>query len=435
MIYVGVPEKNATAALRKRIQDCKLGKSGYVYVLSGDPATRGQYVVSKGGARDGENILDTTDADGNKVIRDIIAKAETLGPAESAEHRYRWKNADDPGPRWKTVSLVHFKPWNWVIGASMTDDEFTEAARQIEAVAVQGRKVQAGVAAGAIIMAAAMAWVVSGRISSQIQQIAHQLLEGSEQVRQASDQIANAGQQVAESATTQAAASEETTSSIEEMRVQSKQTSQFTNGARELMDENIRKSGDSLKAMVEMTRKMGEIREDSAKMKGIVNSITEIAFQTNLLALNAAVEAARAGEHGRGFAVVAEEVRNLATRSAEAAKNTQSLLESTVQRVAATADSLQGINDNFEGIVESATLMGEKLDQITEGSKQMLIGMDQIATAAGNSSTTAQSNAANAEESAAAAEELSSQANCMTQLVGQLRETIEGSSGRRKVAV
>jgi methyl-accepting chemotaxis protein len=328
--------------------------------------------------------------------------------------------------------LTYFKPWGWVIGASMTEDEFTEAAVRVEAMAASGRRVQLAVAIGSLVMAVVLAWSLSGYIARRVGIIVEQLSQGADEVRSASSQIANSGQEIAQAAGILAAASEETTSSIEEMRAQTRHATEFTSGARELMAENIRKSGASLKAMSEMTRHMSEIQADSAKMTHIVQSITDIAFQTNLLALNAAIEAARAGEHGKGFAVVSEEVRRLATRSAEAARNTQELLEATIERVARSTSSIKNVNDDFSGIVESATSMGEKLDQIATSSAELIGGIDQIAAAAGDTSASSQSNAANAEESSAAAEELSAQAAVMRQLVAELTAVVHGGVSPRE---
>jgi len=200
----------------------------------------------------------------------------------------------------------------------------------------------------------------------------------------------------------------------------------MTRGTQALMNQNIENSGQSLKAIVDITIKINQIVADSDKMGEIIKTIDQIAFQTNLLALNAAVEAARAGEAGAGFAVVADEVRNLATKSTEAARTTQSLLDETISRISQVSDSISTMNKNFEGIVESATVIGEKTDSITSASLEIAKGLEQIATATTEIDKITQQIASNSEESAAASEELSAQAEEMGAVVAELTRMVYG---------
>lgn len=123
MLYVGTLLKNAEARIRQAIIQTKVGQTGYVFVLGGKGRQRGQYVVSKDGERDGENIWDSRDSDGNFMIRSMVEKATTLGPGELATERYRWQNPGETFPRWKTARLAYYAPWDWVIGTSAYDDE------------------------------------------------------------------------------------------------------------------------------------------------------------------------------------------------------------------------------------------------------------------------------------------------------------------------
>ncbi len=161
-------------------------------------------------------------------------------------------------------------------------------------------------------------------------------------------------------------------------------------------------------------------------MSQIIKTIDEIAFQTNLLALNAAVESARAGEAGAGFSVVAGEVRNLAMRAAEAAKNTQHLLDSTVSGVSQAAQSMRDINDDFEGIIESATMIGDKTAAITEQSRIQAAGIEQISLAVKEIDRVIQDVAASSQESASASEELSAMATEMKGYVNDLLTIVVG---------
>jgi methyl-accepting chemotaxis protein len=203
----------------------------------------------------------------------------------------------------------------------------------------------------------------------------------------------------------------------------------------ELMKENLRKSGDSLRSIVSLNSRMNEMEADSGEIRKVTKTIDEIAFQTNLLALNAAVEAARAGAAGTGFAVVAEEVRALARRSAEAAKGTQNLLDNMASRIRESAEATKSINENFEAILETATAMGDKSERITAAGREILMGLDQISKAADQSSQAAQTVAAISEETGSASEELNAQASSMREIVNRLDTVVHGNHAAHHASV
>jgi methyl-accepting chemotaxis protein len=175
--------------------------------------------------------------------------------------------------------------------------------------------------------------------------------------------------------------------------------------------------GKGSQSLAEGASEQASSLEETSK---IIKTIDEIAFQTNLLALNAAVEAARAGEAGAGFAVVAEEVRNLAMRSAEAAKGTANLIEGTVKKIKDGSDLVTATNKAFTEVATSASKVGELVSEIAAASNEQAQGIEQVNKAVTEMDKVTQQNAANAEESASASEEMSAQAEQMRGIVGEL---------------
>ena len=280
-----------------------------------------------------------------------------------------------------------------------------------------------------LLIVGPITFLITRSITRPILRVAEDLSMASTETASAAAQLGVAGNSLVETASLEAAGSEESAASVNEMRDQVRKSNGFTDGASNIMKENIRKSAESLRAIVEMNQRMGEMEADSGEMHKVIKTIDELAFQTNILALNAAVEAARAGAAGTGFAVVAEEVRALAMRSAEAAKRTQNLFDNMARRVTEGAAATKGINDNFEAIVETATELGDKFEKITVTGQEISQGLDQVTTAAEQNADAAQKVAAISEETSAASEELGAQASAMRDIVNRLDQIVHGTRG------
>lgn len=272
----------------------------------------------------------------------------------------------------------------------------------------------------AVLLGAAVAFFITRSITKPINHIVHGLNNGADQVAAASGQVLSASQSLAEGSAEQAASIEETSSSLEEMSSMTKQNADNAGQANTLVSEAGRTIGWANRSMTELTTSMEGISNASEETQKIIKTIDEIAFQTNLLALNAAVEAARAGEAGAGFSVVAEEVRNLAMRSADAAKGTAELIEATIKKVGNGSELVNRTGEAFTEVSTSAGKLGKLVSEISAASGEQAQGIEEVNKAVTEMDKVVQQNAANAEESASASEELNGQAEQMKAMVGEL---------------
>lgn len=242
-----------------------------------------------------------------------------------------------------------------------------------------------------------------------------------EQVNLGANQVSDGSQALAQGATEQASSIQELTASIAEIADQTKNNASDANRARELTTEVMASAEKGSIHMVEMQQSMMAINQSSKDISKIIKVIDDIAFQTNILALNAAVEAARAGAHGKGFAVVAEEVRTLAARSAEAAKQTTGLIEGSITKVREGTkiadDTAEALKDIVGGIEKFTAITGN----IAHATNEQATGIAQINTGIDQVAQVVQQNSATAEQSAAASQELSGQAELLKQSIGQFQ--------------
>jgi len=290
-----------------------------------------------------------------------------------------------------------------------------EAYTESDVVYASARNLVIGLIIGGAVLGLALGALIARWFTVallEVAEIANSLASASQQLSAASEEISSGAQEQASNLEETASSLEEITSTVKQNADNAQQANQLANGSREVAE----KGGEVVSNAVEG---MNEINKASKKIADIITAIDEIAFQTNLLALNAAVEAARAGEQGRGFAVVAGEVRNLAQRSAAAAKEIKGLIQDSVRKVETGSELVNQSGQTLQEIVTSVKRVTDIVAEIAAASREQSSGIDQVSRAVAQMDQVTQANASQTEELSSTAQALAAQAQQLQDVVGR----------------
>jgi methyl-accepting chemotaxis protein-2 (aspartate sensor receptor) len=443
-LYVGVDITADMADLKERIRAGKVGETGYFYVLSAAPGnTYGDLIVHP--AKEGTNLLASRDANGHEFIKEMLEKKSGL-------IKYDWQNPGESTTREKIVAYAGFKDWNWVVAGGTYKDEITTEATQLRnryiafglvALAIfaallylmvratvtrplaRARDAAVRIAEGDLTVNLAggrrdelglLAEAMNG-ISRNLSAVVGKVRDGAEQIASASQEISSGNLDLCTRTEQQAANLATTASSMDQLTSTVKQNADNARQANELAlnASTVAQKGGAMVAQVIDT--MNSIDHSSRKIADIIGVIDGIAFQTNILALNAAVEAARAGEQGRGFAVVASEVRNLAQRSAAAAKEIKGLIVASHGEVSAGSRLVQDAGTTMDEVLASVARVTDIMADISAASAEQSGGIEHVNRSIGAMDETTQQNAALVEQASAAAQAMQDQAASLARAV------------------
>jgi len=400
----------------------------------------------------GQDVSDMKDPNGKRLFVEFVevVKKDGAGYVD-----YLWPRPGSAAPEPKRSYVKAFAPWGWVMGSGVYVDDVLGVAKKEAAIALAAvallavlciagiellvRRLQARLNAAAQVMEAVANGDLSktvddggsdevGRLLAQVSAMQQRLAAMVRQIRASTDSISTASTEIASgnqdlSARTEQTASnlQQAASSMEQLTGTVKQSADSARQANQLASSAAEVAARGGKVVSEVVSTMDEINASSKKIADIIGVIDGIAFQTNILALNAAVEAARAGEQGRGFAVVAGEVRNLAQRSAQAAKEIKGLIGASVEKVESGSKLVADAGHTMQEIVGSVQRVTDIIGEITAAASEQSDGISQVNTSVVQLDQMTQQNAALVEESAAAAESLKDQAAKLAKAVGTFK--------------
>ncbi len=450
--FIGLDYSDYLNQLKATIRGMKIGETGYFYILDARAgANYGNFIVHP--VAEGKNLLDTKDSSGREFLKEIMER-------KNGVIHYPWVNKErgETVARDKVAAFTYFAGWQWIVAGGTYTEEFTGEVRQL-------RNLFGWVGAALVLLIAGIVYLLIRRlviaplaqvgqsahaladgdltvqmkverrdevgelmeqmnlIGRGLSQVVHAVRQGSESVSTASAEIAQGNADLSQRTEQQAGSLEQTASAMGSLTQTVQHSADNARQASQLAATASEVAARGGQAVGEVVSTMAGIQHASKKINDIIGVIDGIAFQTNILALNAAVEAARAGEQGRGFAVVAGEVRSLAGRSAEAAKEIKALISDSVGQVDNGTRLVGDAGQTMGEIVAQVRRVTDLIGEISAATVEQSSGIARVNDSITGIDQMTQQNSALVEESAAAAASLRDQANRLNEMVSVFKIT------------
>ncbi|MFI4939835.1 MAG: methyl-accepting chemotaxis protein [Burkholderiales bacterium] len=448
-----LPKEEAQKLAITAIKNLRYGTDGYVVVNNLDGMMLANPVKPE---LEGRNMIEFKDVNGSYFFREMAEIGKTESGTGYVNYVWPRPGQTEPGP--KQSRVVTYKPWGWTLVTGVYMDDIDNAFRQ-SLLQSSGVLLVACILLALIVSAinrslrqtiggapeyvAQVATTIAGNDLSQMvdtvqndhssvlfamKKMQDNLVNTIAEIRRnaagivsASSEVASGSMDLSTRTESQASSLEETAASMEELTSTVKQNADNAHAANRLAETAFQTAEQANVVVSQLVENMNEINAKATRISAIIGVIDGIAFQTNILALNAAVEAARAGEQGRGFAVVAAEVRNLAQRSAAAAREVKTLINDSENAVRAGAQLTDQVGHDMRDIMEGSKRVSNIITEISTSSREQASGIEQVAATVTQMDDITQKNAALVEELAGAANLMQGQAAELLQLVSVFR--------------